>query len=120
MMNIKPIRTEKNYRDALKRIDELIALDPKDGTAAFDELDLISTLVESYENIHYSIEAPDPIGAIRYIMEEKDLSQKDLVKYFNGSKTLVSSFLSGRRELSKSVIRSLHHGLGIPYEILMG
>ncbi len=119
-MNIKPIRTEKDYRATLKRLDELIALDPKEGTTAFDELDLISTLVESYENIHYPIDAPDPVKAIQYIMEEKGLSQKDLVKYFNGSKGLVSSFLSGKRELSKSVIKALHHGLGIPYEILMG
>ncbi len=119
-MNIKPIRSEKNYRTALKRIDELIALDPKEGTDAFDELDLISTLVESYENIHYPIDAPDPVKAIQYIMEEKGLSQRDLVKYFNGSKGLVSSFLSGRRELSKKVIKALHQGLGIPYEILMG
>ncbi len=118
-MNIKPIRSEKNYRTTLKRIDELIALDPKEGTDAFDELDLISTLVESYENIHYPIDAPDPVKAIQYIMEEKGLSQRDLVKYFNGSKGLVSSFLSGRRELSKKVIKALHQGLGIPYEILM-
>lgn len=119
-MNIIPIRSEKNYRTALNRIDELIALGPKEGTDAFDELDLISTLVESYENIHYPIDAPDPVKAIQYIMEEKGLSQKDLVKYFNGSKGLVSSFLSGKRELSKKVIKALHQGLGIPYEILMG
>jgi HTH-type transcriptional regulator / antitoxin HigA len=118
-MNIKPIRSEKDYKAALKRIDELIAQDPKDGTRAFDELDLISTLVESYESIHYPIEAPDPISAIQYIMEEKGLTQKDLVKYFNGSKGLVSAFLSGKRELSKKVIKALHQELGIPYEILM-
>ena len=119
MMNIKPIRSEKDYRAALKRIDELIAIDPTEGTVAYDELDLISTLVEAYENIHYKIDAPDPIQAIQYIMEEKGLSQKDLVQYFNGSKGLVSAVLSGKRELSKSVIKSLHQGLGIPYEILM-
>jgi HTH-type transcriptional regulator/antitoxin HigA len=118
-MNIKPIRSEKDYRAALKRIDELIARDPKEETDAFDELDLISTLVESYENVHYQIEAPDPVSAIRYIMEERGLTQKDLVKHFNGSKGLVSSFLSGKRELSKSVIKALHKELGIPYEILM-
>jgi HTH-type transcriptional regulator / antitoxin HigA len=54
-MKIKPISNERDYRTALKRIDELIALDPKEGTEAFDELDFISTLVESYENIHYPI-----------------------------------------------------------------
>lgn len=118
-MNIKPIRSENDYRAALKRIDELISKDPKEGTAAFDELDIISTLVESYESIHYPIDAPDPVKAIEYIMEEKGLNQKDLVKYFNGSKSLVSAFLSGKRDLSKSVIKSLHKELGIPYEILM-
>ena len=61
VMNIKPIRTEKDYRAALKRMDEIIALDPKEGTTAFDELDLISTLVESYENIHYHIDARGPV-----------------------------------------------------------
>jgi HTH-type transcriptional regulator/antitoxin HigA len=119
-MNIKPIRTEKDYRAAMKRIDELIALDPKEGTALFDELDVLSTIVESYESIHYPIEAPNPIKAIQYIMEEQGLNQKDLVKYFSGSKAAVSSFLNGRRELSKKVIKSLHEGLGIPYEIFMG
>jgi HTH-type transcriptional regulator / antitoxin HigA len=118
-MNIKPIRSEKDYRAALKRIDEIIATDPGEGTAAFDELDLISTLAEVYESIHYKIDAPDPVKAIQYIMEERGLSQKDIVQYFNGSKGLVSAVLSGKRELSKKVIKSLHHGLGIPYEILM-
>jgi HTH-type transcriptional regulator / antitoxin HigA len=118
-MNIRPVRTEKDYRAALKRIDELIKLDPKKGSPSFDELDVISTLVESYENIHYKIESPDPVEAIKYIMEEKSLDQKDLIKYFNGNKGLVSAVLSRKRELSKSVIKSLHEGLGIPYEILM-
>lgn len=118
-MNIKPIRSEKDYRATLKRIDELIAIDPQEGTTAYDELDMISTLVEAYESIHYKIDAADPVKAIQYIMEEKGLSQKDLVQYFNGSKGLVSAVLSGKREMSKKVIRSLHQGLGIPYEILM-
>ena len=118
-MNIKPIRIEKDYRKALKRIDQLIALDPKEGSVEYDELDVISTLVEDYENTHCAIEAPDPIEAIKYIMEEKGLEQKDIVKYFNGNKSLVSAVLNRKRELSKSVIKALHEGLGIPYEILM-
>ena len=118
-MTIKPIHTEKDYRKALRRIDELIALDPKEKTAAFDELDILSTLVEAYEDVHYPIEAPDAVEAIKYIMTEKGMSQKDLVGYFGGNKSLVSAFLSGKRELSKHVIKSLHDGLGIPYEILM-
>lgn len=118
-MKLKPIRTEKDYRASLKRIDTLIALDPKDGTPAFDELDIISTLVEAYENEHYPIDAPNPVDAIKYIMEEKGLSQKDLVKYFGGNKSLVSAVLNKKRELSKRVIKALHEGLGIPYEVLM-
>jgi HTH-type transcriptional regulator/antitoxin HigA len=118
-MNIKPIRTEKDYRSSLKRIDELISVDPKEGTSAYDELDIVSTLVESYESIHYPIEAPDPVAAIKYIMSEKGLSQKDIVKYFGGNKSLVSAVLSKKRELSKRVIKALHDGLDIPYELLM-
>lgn len=118
-MKIKPIRTERDYRAALKRIDEIIALDPKAGTPAFDELDIISTLVESYESIHHEIEAPDPVAAIKYIMSEKGLSQKDMVKYFGGNKSLVSAVLHKKRELSKRIIKALHDGLDIPYEVLM-
>lgn len=118
-MEIKPIRTEKDYRSVLRRIDELIALNPKEKTPEYDELDVISTLVLSYENIHYPIEAPDPVEAIKYIMKEKGLSQKDLTGYFGGNKSLVSAVLSGKRELSKRVIKMLHDGLDIPYEILM-
>lgn len=118
-MIIKPIRTEKDYRAAMKRIDVLIARDPKEGTREYDELDIISTLIEAYENIHYPIEAPNPVDAIKYIMQEKGLEQKDLIKYFNGNKGLVSAVLSRKRELSKTVIKALHEGLGIPYELLM-
>ena len=118
-MKIKPIRTEKDYRVSLKRIDELIAVDPKEGSLLFDELDIVSTLVESYESIHYPIDAPDPVAAIKYIMEEKGLNQKDIVKFFGGNKSLVSAVLNKKRELSKRVIKALHDGLGIPYEVLM-
>ena len=118
-MKIKPIRTERDYKSALKRMDELISVDPKEGTPAFDELDIVSTLVESYESIHHPIEAPDAIAAIKYIMSEKGLSQKDIVKSFGGNKSLFSAVLHKRRELSKRVIKALHDGLGIPYEVLM-
>lgn len=118
-MRIKPIRTNRDYRAAMKRIDELIAIDPKQGTQKFDELEVISTLIEKYEDLHYPIDAPDPVEAIKYIMEEKGLRQKDLLPYFGGSKSIVSGFLKRKRDLSKKVIKSLHEGLGIPYEILM-
>lgn len=119
-MTIKPIRTEKDYQAALKKIDALIAIDPKEGTTAFDELEIISTLVGAYEDLHHPIEAPDPVAAVKYIMKEKGLSRQDILKYFGGNKSLASAVLNKKREMSKSVIRALYHGLGIPYEILMG
>lgn len=79
MKAIKPIRTKADYKAVLKRIDQLIALDPKQGTAAFDELDIWGTLVSAYEDIHYPIEAPDPVEAVKYMMEEQGLKPKDLV-----------------------------------------
>ncbi|MBW8051582.1 MAG: transcriptional regulator [Cytophagales bacterium] len=134
-MELKPIKTEKDYRTAMKRIDELILLDPKEDTPEYDELIVLSDLAWPYEEKHYPIEPPDPIEAIKYIMEEKGiknkieaikcimeekgLKNKDVVKYF-GSKSLVSEVLNRKRPLSLKMIKSLHVNLGIPYEILMG
>jgi len=72
-MNVKPIRTKKDYEHTLSRIDELIAREPKENSPDYDELDVISTLVEAYEATHYPIKAPNPVEAIKYIMEEKEL-----------------------------------------------
>lgn len=118
-MNVKPIRTKKAYDEAMKRIYEIISLNPKPGTPEYDELDILSNLAWPYEEKHYPVEPPDPIEAIKYIMEEKGLKNKDVVKYFGGNKGLASAVLNGKRGLSKKVIKSLHEGLGIPYEILM-
>ena len=118
MKNIKPIRTKANYKSAIDRIDELIASNPKKGTAAYDELDILGTLVSAYEDIHYPIEAPDPVTAVKYVMEEQGLKSKDLVQYF-GSKGIVSEFLNHKRSLSVRAIKSLHEGLGLPYEVLI-
>ncbi len=118
MKTIKPIRTKANYKAALKRIDELIATNPKSGTSAYDELDVIGTLVSAYEDIHYPIDAPNPVEAVKYIMEERGLIAKDLIPYF-GSKGIVSEFLNHKRGLSTRVIKALHNGLGLPYEVLL-
>lgn len=71
MKNIKPVRTKADYKAALARIEELIALQPKKGTAAYDELDILGTLVAAYEETHYPIDAPDPVEAVKYLMEEQ-------------------------------------------------
>ncbi|MCW3086572.1 MAG: transcriptional regulator [Bacteroidetes bacterium] len=119
MATVKPVRTKSDYKAALKRIDELIAKKPKKGTDAYDELDVIGTLVAAYESIYYPIEAPDPVEAIKYIMEEQGLKAKDLIPYF-GSKGIVSEFLNRQRGLSIRAIKALHKGLGLPYEVLIG
>lgn len=118
METIKPVRTKADYKAALLRIDELIASNPKKGTAAYDELDIIGTLVSAYEDINYPINAPDPVEAVKYIMEEQDLKPKDLIVYF-GSKGNVSEFLNHKRTLSVRTIKALHDKLNLPYEVLL-
>ncbi len=116
-MNIKPIRTEKNYEDTLLRIDDL--MEAEENTVEFDELDVLTTLVEAYEEIHYKIEAPDPISAILFRMEQEGLKQKDLVPML-GDKSIVSKILNGQRKLTTEMIKNLHEQLKIPFESLFG
>jgi HTH-type transcriptional regulator/antitoxin HigA len=115
-MNIKPIKTKRDYDNALKRME--ILWGAKSGTPEGDELDILATLVDNYELVHFPIEAPDPIEAIKYLMEEKGIDRKDLEQSI-GNKSKVSAVLNRKRELSKRMIRSLHETFGIPYEILM-
>ncbi len=117
-MKIKPIKTKSDYKSALKRIDEIILQNPKSGTELYDELDVLGTLVSAYEDVHFPIEAPDVVEAIKLLMDEKDLKGKDLIPYF-GSKGLVSEFLNRKRGLSLKTIKSLHFSFGIPYEVLI-
>ena len=118
MSAIKPIRTKSDYKKAINRIDEIILSNPKKGTDLYNELDVLGTLVACYEDVHFPIEAPSPVEAVKFIMEENQLKAKDLVKYF-GSKGIVSEFLSNKRGLSIKIIKALHNGLGIPYELLI-
>jgi HTH-type transcriptional regulator/antitoxin HigA len=110
------IKTESDYEQALSRIEEL--MDAETGTPEADELELMATLVEMYEDTHYWIDYPDPIDAIRFRMEQGGLKQADLVPYI-GSASRVSEILKGKRTLSLSMIRKLHEGLGIPAEVLL-
>jgi len=116
-MNIHPIHTKKDYNVALKRVEFL--MDAKVGTREFDELEILSTLVESYEAKHYHIDAPDPIEAIKFRMEQDGLIQKDLVAIF-GNKSRVSEVLNKKRKLTLEMIRNLHKNLNIPFENLLG
>lgn len=112
----KVIKTEEDYNIALKRIDKLMDAIP--GTPEFDELELLSTLVEIYEDKHYPISIPDAISAIKFRMEQLGLSQQDLVAFI-GSKSKVSEVLNRKRNLSLSMMRALNKGLGIPPDILL-
>ena len=116
-MSIKPIRTEQDYDNTLLRIDEL--MDSLPDTAEFDELDILVTLVEAYEEKHYKIDTPDAISAILFRMEQDNLKQKDLIPVL-GDKSLVSKVLSGKRKLTVEMIRNLHEQLKIPFESLFG
>jgi HTH-type transcriptional regulator/antitoxin HigA len=115
-MKPKIIKTKKDYKAALARIDEIFDAAP--GTPEGDELELLSTLVELYESKAFPIELPDPLTAIRFRMEQQGLKPKDLVRYI-GSPSKVSEVLSGRRSLSVGMMRGLVGGLGIPAEVLL-
>ena len=115
-MDLKPIRTKKDLRMALERIDELI--DSKQGTKEYDELDILSTLVEVYEEKHYPVPPPDPVEAIKFRMDQMNLKQSDIAKYFGG-KNRASEVLSRKRPLSLRMIRNLHNGLNIPSDSLL-
>lgn len=115
-MNIKPIKTEADYEAALKKIERLFDAAP--GTPAGDRLEVLVTLVEAYEDKHYAIPDPDPIEAIKYYMESRDLSRRDLEPYL-GSRARVSEVLNRRRPLSLEMIRGLNKGLGIPADVLI-
>ena len=112
----KVIKTEEEYESALARIEELMDAEP--ATPEGDELELLATLVEVYEEKHYPIALPDPIDAIRFRMEQAGLTRHDLEPYL-GSRSKVSEVLSGKRPLSLKMIRALNTGLGIPAEALL-
>lgn len=116
-MEIRPIKTDADYRNALRRIDELMDATPDSEQGA--ELDVLATLVDAYENEHFPIEAPDPVEAILFRVEQLGLTRKDL-EPFLGSRSRVSEVLNRKRDLSLTQIRKLHDGLRIPYENLLG
>ncbi len=115
-MNIKPIRTEKDYQKSLKRLE--VIFDARPGSKEGDELEILGVLIEKYEDEHYSIEAPDPIEAIKFRMEQMGYKQKDLAKII-GYKGRVSEILNRKRKLSLEMIRSLHEKLDISLESLV-
>lgn len=116
-MKPKLIKTQKEYRAALQRIEKL--MDAKPRTPQGDELELLATLVELCKHEHQLVLPPEPIEAIRFRMEQEGLKPKDLIPFI-GSCSRVSEVLAGCRKLSLKMIRNLHQGLGIPAESLLG
>jgi HTH-type transcriptional regulator / antitoxin HigA len=115
-MNIKPIKTELDYRQALKRLEKIF--DAKIGTSESDEADILGLMVDDYEKKHYPIEAPDPIEAIKIRMEEMKLKQVDLVNDIGG-KNRVSEVLNRKRKLTVDMIRKLTNKLNLSAELLI-
>lgn len=115
-MDIKPIKTEEDYQAALKMIDEL--WDAKPGTPEGDKLDILTTLIEIYEDRYFPIEAPSPVEAIKFRMDQLGLNPKDL-EPFIGSRGRVSEILNEKRPLTLAMIRKLTTGLNIPASVLI-
>ncbi|MGF7137953.1 helix-turn-helix domain-containing protein [Roseimarinus sediminis] len=115
-MQIKAIKTEEDYNKALRRLEEIFhaPIDSPDG----DEAEVLSILIEKFEDENYPVDAPDPIEAILFRMEQMKMDKKDLAKII-GYKSRVSEILSKKRKLNINMIRQLHKKMNIPYESLL-
>jgi HTH-type transcriptional regulator / antitoxin HigA len=115
-MDIKPIRAEADYERALRRVEEL--WNSPEGSAESDELDILATLIEAYEQEHHPIELPDPIEAIKFRLEQKGIDSRALIGVI-GQRTRVHEVMHGKRPLSLNMIRNLHEEFDIPAEVLI-
>ncbi len=117
-MDIRPIRTEDDYRAAMRKISAFFEIEPEPGTPDGDRLDILRTLVEAYETKHFPVDLPDPVEAIKFRMEQGGLTPKDLEPMI-GRMNRVYEILNRKRPLTLVMIRKLHQGLGIPAESLI-
>ena len=115
-MEIKPIKTEKDYNQALERVETIF--DAKLGSAEGDELEVLGILIDQYESEHFPISLPDPIEAIKFRMEQMGYNQNDLANIV-GLKSRASEILNRKRKLSLEMIRQLHERLNIPTDVLI-
>lgn len=115
-MKITPIKNENDYHIALKEIERLF--DAKPNTPSGDKLDVLTTLVQSYEEAHHPIDLPDAVDALNYWIESRGLERKDLASCI-GTRARISEILNRKRELTLSMIRKLHDELHIPAELLI-
>jgi len=115
-MKIAPIRNENDYQNAINRLE--LIFDAKKGTEQGDELEILTILIDQYENENFPIGMPDPIEAIKFRMEQLGLKQKDLAKVV-GFKSRVSEILNRKRKLTLTMVRKLNSTLHIPTEVLI-
>ncbi|MFC1502346.1 ImmA/IrrE family metallo-endopeptidase [bacterium] len=115
---LKVIKTKEEYSNTLQEIEHYIDLDPKPNTPEANHLELLTLLVNDYESRTYNIPLPDPIEAVKFRMEQQNMTQRDLIPFI-GSRSKISEVLSKKRPLTLSVIRSLHENLKIPAEVLL-
>lgn len=115
-MNLKPIKTKKDYQQALDRLE--VIFDAKKGSKEGDEFEILGILIDQYENEHFPIDLPNPIEAIKFRMEQLGYNQSDLAKVV-GLKSRASEILSRKRKLSLDMIRQLHKKLKIPTDVLI-
>lgn len=115
-MNIKPIKTEQDYNEALERLE--LIFDAKKGTPEGDELEILGILIDQYEKEQFPIGMPDPVEAIKFRMEQLGYSQADLAGII-GLKSRASEILNRKRKLSLDMIRQLHERLNIPTDVLI-
>ena len=115
-MTIKPIKNEKDYHQALERLEMIF--DSKKGTPEGDELEVLGILIEKYEDEHFPVGFPDPIEAIKFRMEQMGYNQTDLANLI-GLKSRASEILTKKRKLTLEMIRTLHDLLKIPTEVLI-
>lgn len=117
MYQLRPIKSEEEYKSALSHMEEIFHAE--EGTEDGNEAEILMLIIEDYEEKYHPIGNPDPIEAIKFMMEQKDLKQKDLAEIL-GYRSRVSEVLSGKRKLNLEMIRKLHEKLNISYETLMG
>ena len=115
-MTIKPIKTEEDYHQAMQRLEFIF--DASKGSPEGDELEILSILIEKYEDEHFPVELPDPIEAIKFRMEQMNYNQVELAKIV-GLKSRASEILNRKRKLSLEMIRQLHEKLNIPTDVLI-
>ncbi|MCU0842551.1 MAG: transcriptional regulator [Thiobacillaceae bacterium] len=117
-MDIRPIRTDADYRAALREVSAFFDQEPEPGTPEGDRFDILLTLVEAYETKHFPVDLPDPVEAIKFRMEQGGLTPKDLEPMI-GRMNRVYEILNRKRPLTLAMIRRLHEQLGIPAESLI-